>query len=336
MNARDYTLLELKNFALSVLTLGIYSAWAKVNRRKYVTQHTTLDGHTFDYVAKPKVILRSRILVMAIFIASTLSEQLHPILGTFGSLVLLLAFPWAFTTSTAFNARQTKYRGHSFLFFGPIKEAYGAFFKSYGIAIVTLGIGQLVSAQLFSKFVGNNSRLAGRRFSFEQPRGPYYKLGAVLMSCFALLFGLIFLAFALSMAFEGEGSSEPMGALLGLRVALGAAFVTGYVFLAGVIRASLANLFFEGLRYGPHTVQSKIRPSTLGAMYLTNTVAIVCTLGLAIPWAYLRSYRYRMSCLTVLAQGELIDASAAQVAAGDDEADAIGDAFLDLGFDFGL
>lgn len=336
MKVRDYTLLELKNFALCILTLGIYSAWAKVRRRKYVTQHTLLDDHAFDYVARPQVILRSRVLVMAILVASSLSEQLHPTLGFFGSLALVLAFPWAYTTSTAFNARQTQYRGHSFLFSGSIKEAYTAFFKSYGITLVTLGIGQFVSMQLFSSFVGNNSKFAGRRFSFEQPRGPYYKLGALFAGSLCLFVVVFVLWCVLPLLLDAEMNDERMNTVAWLQGALIAAMGAGYLFLAGAVRASLANLFFEGLSYGPHTLRCQIKPRTLGTMYLTNTIAILGTLGLAIPWAYLRSYRYRMSCLTVLAQGALLDASATKAVAGDDEADAIGDAFLDLGFDFGL
>lgn len=337
MNAGSYTLLELQNFFLSVLTLGLYSAWAKVRRRKYITQHTKLDGHAFDFVAKPLVILRSRILVVAILLATTLTEELHPSLKLAGTVTMILAFPWAFTASTAFNARQTLYRGHPFVFFGKTKDAYIAFFKAYGISLITLGIGQLVSFQLFSSFVGNNTKLAGRRFSFNQPRRLYYQLALNTLGAFFLAFVALLIAkYVVGSALGIKGSGDELGPEVWLD--LGFLTVCGafYVYVAGVIRANLANLFFEGLALGPHTALCDIKPRTLGAMYLTNAAAILGSLGLAIPWAYLRCYKYRMSCITVLAQGELVEDDAAKLASGDGDTDAIGDAFLDIGFDFGV
>lgn len=337
MSAWDYTLLELKNLLFSVLTLGIYSAWAKVRRRQYVTRNTLLDGHAFDYVAKPWVILRSRVLVLAILGASALTEELHPSLSLWGTVGMILAFPWALTTSIAFNARQTQYRGHPFLFSGKSKEAYIAFFKSYGISLITLGLGQFVSVQLFSKFVGNNTALAGRAFSFDQPRGPYYQVAIGMMArLFLLVVGFMLAKYGLGSALGVEWSGEGLGPGAWLEFGFVAACLAGYVFVAGVVRAHLANLFFEGLAYGPHAALSDIKPRTLGLMYLTNAVVILGSLGLAIPWAYVRCYKYRMSCITVLAHGELIDERAGKVPSGDGETDAIGDAFLDVGFDFSV
>lgn len=337
MNALEYTLLELKNFLLSVLSLGVYSAWAKVQRRKYIAQHTKLDGHHFDFVAKPLVILRSRLLVVAILAASTLSEELHPSLKLVGFLSMILVFPWALTASTAFNARQTLYRGHPFLFSGKVKDAYIATFKSYGLSIITLGVGQLVSFQLFSSFFGNNTKLAGRSFSFDQPRKMYFELGGTAMVGCLILFGaLSLLKFVVKTALGMETASLEAGPQMWLELGFMLASLAGYVFVAGAVRASLVNFFFLGLGYGPHTMISDLKPRTLGSMYLTNAAAIVCTLGLAIPWAYMRCYKYRMSCITVLAKGPLMDASVPKTPSGDGESDAIGDAFLDVGFDFGV
>lgn len=337
MKAWDFTRLELKNFFLSLLTLGVYSAWAKVRRRKYITAHTSLDGHAFDFVAKPLVILRSRILVLAILVASALTEELHPSLKLAGTFTMILAFPWAFAASTAFNARQTLYRGHPFVFFGKTKDAYIAFLKSYGLSLVTLGVGQLVSFQLFSQYVGNNTKLAGRRFSFDQPRRQYYQLGGtMLLSCLALSAGLLALKFGLESFLSVDSSGDEFGPGVWLELGFLGSFFSGYLFILGALRAHLSNLFFEGLGYGPHNALCDVKPRKLGAMYLTNAVAIVASLGLAIPWAYLRCYKYRMSCITVLAHGELIDETAAKLASDDGETDAIGDAFLDVGFDFGV
>lgn len=39
------------NGLLSIITLGIYSAWAKVRTHQYFYGNTELDGHRFSYLA---------------------------------------------------------------------------------------------------------------------------------------------------------------------------------------------------------------------------------------------------------------------------------------------
>ena len=51
--AGDYFGIWIVNLLLSVVTLGIYSAWAKVRRMKYFYNNTLIDGVGFDYHAKP-------------------------------------------------------------------------------------------------------------------------------------------------------------------------------------------------------------------------------------------------------------------------------------------
>lgn len=334
----EYCWLELKNFVLSVLTLGIYSAWAKVQRRKYIAQHTSLDGQRFDYIASPIVILRSRILVVAIFAALFIMEGLDPTLRLFGTLCLVVAAPWALAASVAFNARNTLYKGFNFTFHGGLKQIYIAFVKAYGLSIITLGIGQLVSMQLFSEYIANNTKLNGTPFRFEQERSQYYRLGGVLLGgLFFLIIGGGLGMYVIKIALGLEtGAGDTLGSADWLELAGLVVSMMGYAFILGAIRANLANLFFDGLNFGSHAFLGEIKAKKLGLIYMTNAIAIVCTLGLAIPWAYLRSYKYRMSNIAVLAQGPILDEEAAVAATPGNSSDAVGDAFADLGFDFGL
>lgn len=45
----EYFVIMLINFLLTVLTLGIYSFWAKARRRRYLWSHTSFDGEQFEY-----------------------------------------------------------------------------------------------------------------------------------------------------------------------------------------------------------------------------------------------------------------------------------------------
>ena len=47
-DAGEYFRIWIVNLALTIVTLGIYSAWAKVRKRRYFYGHTRIDGETFE------------------------------------------------------------------------------------------------------------------------------------------------------------------------------------------------------------------------------------------------------------------------------------------------
>ena len=55
---------------LTLVTLGIYSAWAKVRKTRYFWQNTRLDGHAFDYHGDPRAILLGRIVALALVLGT--------------------------------------------------------------------------------------------------------------------------------------------------------------------------------------------------------------------------------------------------------------------------
>src|SRR5690606_19467483 len=61
----EYFRIWIVNLLLSILSLGIYSAWAKVRRQRYFHRNTRLAGSAFDYHARPAAILLGRIVAAA-------------------------------------------------------------------------------------------------------------------------------------------------------------------------------------------------------------------------------------------------------------------------------
>ena len=53
------------NLALTLLTFGIYSAWAKVRTRRYLYGNTYIAGHALDYDPSPWRILIGRLIAHA-------------------------------------------------------------------------------------------------------------------------------------------------------------------------------------------------------------------------------------------------------------------------------
>ena len=73
----EYFRIWIVNLCLSVLTLGIYSAWAKVRRKRYFYGCTLLEGAAFEYLGNPVAILKGRIIVVLGFAAYALLKELH-------------------------------------------------------------------------------------------------------------------------------------------------------------------------------------------------------------------------------------------------------------------
>ena len=76
----EYFGIWIVNLLLSIITLGIYSAWAKVRRMKYFYNNTKIDGVGFDFHAKPLSILKGRIIAFLIFVLYAVLSRFSPII----------------------------------------------------------------------------------------------------------------------------------------------------------------------------------------------------------------------------------------------------------------
>src|SRR5437667_6745528 len=65
-SAGEYFRIWIVNLALTILTLGIYSAWAKVRKRRYFYAHTHIAGESFEYRGRPVAILKGRLIAVAL------------------------------------------------------------------------------------------------------------------------------------------------------------------------------------------------------------------------------------------------------------------------------
>src|SRR5260370_28452580 len=76
--AAEYFRIWIVNLFFTLATLGIYSAWAKVRKRRYFYGSTRLDGDSFDYFASPKAILNGRIIALSVGASYGLPRALYP------------------------------------------------------------------------------------------------------------------------------------------------------------------------------------------------------------------------------------------------------------------
>lgn len=74
----EYFRIWIVNLLLTIITLGIYSPWAKVRRLRYFYGNTELNDESFDFTANPKRILIGRLIAIGVYlIISVLGNSRH-------------------------------------------------------------------------------------------------------------------------------------------------------------------------------------------------------------------------------------------------------------------
>ena len=122
-SAGEYFRIWIVNLFLTIVSFGIYSAWAKVRTERYFARSTRLAGASFDYLANPIAILKGRLLVLGFFSLYSLASTFVPLLSIAFSLAFVVIIPWAIVRSMAFRAHNTAWRGLRFHFDAPYREA---------------------------------------------------------------------------------------------------------------------------------------------------------------------------------------------------------------------
>ncbi|MCP8940832.1 DUF898 family protein [Alsobacter sp. SYSU M60028] len=183
--AGEYFGIWIVNVLLSLITLGIYSAWAKVRRVRYFYGNTWLDGHNFEYHARPSRILIGRLIVVAVLVVYQVLVTISP---AFAVLLIIYAFvlPWAVNTALAFNARMTSYRNVRFAFRGSYWPAFGIYLGMPIAVLLSAGLLLPVFSRLSANYVGNGLSYGTARFHTQARLGPLYAnlgLAALIPVC---------------------------------------------------------------------------------------------------------------------------------------------------------
>ena len=283
----EYFKIWIVNIFLTILTLGIYSAWAKVRRQRYFYGNTRLGNAAFEYLADPKVILRGRLIAFGIFAAYSGVNQFYPPLAAVFSFAFAGAMPWLVVRSLAFRARNTSFRNIRFDFKGKYGQAAKAFLWMPILIPLTVGLMYPYVVRAQKGMMIENTTYGTTSFSFKARVRDFYE---VFVPILVLLIGGGMLVYGL------------------VRFSVPLAIVTGallYLVLHSYASAHLANLVYNHSRVGPHRLRSNLRARELAVLHLTNLVGIAVTFGLFIPWAKVRLAKYRADHLQLLAASDL-------------------------------
>ena len=204
------------NIALTILTLGIYSAWAKVRTNRYIYANTYLNGSNFEYNADPIKILTGRIIVVGVYVAFVIFSEYLMMYEVAGVIAFIgfIAMPWLIRQAVSFKLRNTSYRNIPFKYRGKTSEFYLFFLVHIPLNIVTLFLAFPYSYSKFKKLVIGKAEYGQGRFNFNGTAGEVYSI-YILIFVWSILFmmGIVMLFSVLGMVLSGMFGADELSML---------------------------------------------------------------------------------------------------------------------------
>ncbi len=258
------------NVLFTLLTLGVYSFWAKVKTRQYLWGQTEFAGDRFGFHGTGQELLIGWLKAAALFgalviLTTTLLPMLwdNPMAEAVGQLLLAGGFvgllPLAIIGSMRYRLSRTSWRGVRFGFQGGYRKLLGIMLRSFLLTGLTLGLYLPFYQTNLRRFLVNHSRFGSASF-----------------------------------AFDGEGWDLLGRYVLTLLLTLPTLGLIWLWYLAFQRRYYWNHTSFAGARF-----HCTVTGSGLFGLYAVNLVIIIASLGLALPWATVRTRRYEMERLVL-------------------------------------
>jgi uncharacterized membrane protein YjgN (DUF898 family) len=302
----EYFRIWIVNILLTMLTFGIYSAWAKVRRTQYFYRNTRLAGASFEYHGDPRAILKGRIIGALLFGAYYAAGLVSPVAGLVAFVALVAILPWLIVRALHFRFYNTSYRGLRFRFEGSTADAYKTFMLWPMATVFTLGLLGPMWHQRLKRYIHMNAAFGRTAFGFDATVGSFYRLYLAALGVLLLLIvGAVVLAGPLLVA-GAAGGALGLGIALAMLV-MAAAYVLTTVGMWAFTTARVQNLAWNHTQLGPHRFRSEVGAGRLVFITLTNMLGIVCTLGLYKPFADVRLTQYLLDSCTMVVEGSLGD-----------------------------
>lgn len=348
----EYFRIWVVNLALTVFTLGIYSAWAKVRKARWFAQHTSLLGDRFDFWAPPRQVLAGRAVALVLLLLWTYAFKWSPGAGFLVLALLLAVGPILFASAQRFRLSRTRWRGLAFGFDLPRRTAYAVVVPLLLIWTATTVAQALhASAAWILGCVGvfavalpwaharlkhtqhAHARFGTRRFSFERAVWAFYKTYLLSLAVWLLvsLFAFIFLAAFLGAAVSAKYQTPNLTLLF---VAGVAAFAFIWILIWPVMACRMQRVVWSNTRWGAVSFRGEMQLVELWLLVVGRSMLTILTAGLYWPFAAVAIAKYRVESL-VLVSSSPFDGFVATSDA-DGQASATGDASADLfGLDIG-
>ena len=291
-SAREYFRIWIVNLCLTLLTFGVFSAWAKVRKKRYFYSHTMLDGTPFQYLAQPVPILKGRVIAAVLFSIYYVSSHYFTSVMPYVLAAGLVLAPWVIVRSAAFNARYTAFRNMNFYFDGRYRDAIKTIYVWGLIPVLVIGTmfhwgGNYIAAaglyaifglafpwwlKRFKNFIVSHTAFGGQNGEFSATGGQFFRI--------YFMAGLILTAAGIIAGLLGTAVISAMHRSMFAILLFSLPVYAGYVLAFAYIQANASNLVWNRTRLGPLHFESTLRGRGLAKLYVTNALGIIASAGL--------------------------------------------------------
>jgi len=315
-SGREYFRIWVVNLLLTLASLGIYSAWAKVRRLQYFDRNTTLAGARFDFHGNPKAILRGRVLAVLLLVAYHYAFGISLTAGLATIAMLLASLPWLIRGALRFRLGNTSYRGLHFHFSGSVPMAYRVYlapiavFLLPGVLVAVVGETPWVTVAwlLYLGWPLMYAWMKHYQYGYVA-YGDQASSNALTVPGFFSIYvrGSLLATSIVIVAFLAGVVAMPLGALMpvqsaavaiGLIVGGGMALMA-YVLLGPYQQVRVMNLCLRHTSFPGVRLVSNLSARDFARLQLKNLALTLLTLGLYRPFAVVSAYRYRLDHLAL-------------------------------------
>ena len=262
--------IQIVNILLTIVTLGIYSFWAKVKVRSYLLSQTEFEGDRFAYHGTGRELLNGSLkagLILGFPVA--LLNALPELLGAGNAIkiaaailvysIFLVFIPFAMVGARRYRLSRTSWRGIRFSFRGRVLDFINLFIAGSLLSAITLGLYYPIFEIKRHAFMVSHSYCGNQKFEFD-----------------------------------GQGRDLLWSYVAALPLSLLTLGSYWFWFLAKKQRYLMEHTCFGTARF-----RSTVTGGRLLRLHSGNLLLLVCTLGLAWPWVVVRNMRFSFEVLSL-------------------------------------
>jgi uncharacterized membrane protein YjgN (DUF898 family) len=175
--------MKLVQALLTIVTLGIYWAWARAATLKYIYSNTEFAGSRFAFHGTGKEMFIGMlkaagvfgVFIIMFFIAGLIKEKAVSVIIIFCAYAgIAMLVPIALYGTMRYRYSRTSWRGIRFGYAGTLKELYLIFLKAIPLFIITLGFYAPFFQVRLRKCLLGNIRFGGVRMQFTGEGGDFF------------------------------------------------------------------------------------------------------------------------------------------------------------------
>ena len=283
-DGKEFFGIWIVNTLLSIVTLGIYSPWAKVQNTKYLYHNLSIDNHYYDYHAQPIQILKGRLIAILAVIIFALLSTVNETIYFIGLVVLFFVAPWLINKSISFNMRMTSYRNVRFNFKGDYWKTFLWVFIAPILSLFTLYLALPHVLRRRDEYMTQNYSYGNAPFTCSMSSKVYYKAAFYALGAIVGISLLI-------------GIGVMITSAIGLEVLNAMVLLLGYILIiaasASTYGSVIRNHYFQSTKIdGVASFNSSVEIGEFFQLISTNILMIIFTLGLAVPFVQIRSINF--------------------------------------------